>query len=102
MLGFLSQEDSQLLRQSADSVCSMAYEVERTRLASTEDQRMPFVLLRPKLYPDGNQWCALYGENLQEGVCGFGDTPELAMYDFNKNFSSQRILSTAAIAEEGR
>ena len=23
---------------------------------------------------DGNQWCFLYGENLQEGVAGFGNS----------------------------
>ena len=28
-----------------------------------------------KLYLDGNQWCALHGENLQEGVSGWGDSP---------------------------
>ena len=30
-----------------------------------------FTLYRP-LFVDGNQWCALYGENIQDGV----DTPE--------------------------
>lgn len=24
---------------------------------------------------DGDQWCALLGENLQVGLAGFGDTP---------------------------
>jgi hypothetical protein len=24
---------------------------------------------------DGDKWCALYGENLQEGCAGFGETP---------------------------
>lgn len=24
---------------------------------------------------DGDKWCALVGENLQEGVAGFADTP---------------------------
>jgi hypothetical protein len=43
----------------------------------------PFYLLRPKVFPDGNQWCALYGENLQEGVCAFGDTPAKASVQFD-------------------
>lgn len=30
---------------------------------------------------DGNQWCALYGEDLQAGIAGFGNTPFLAMVD---------------------
>lgn len=43
----------------------------------------PSVLFRPSLSIDGNQWCALYGTNLQDGVAGFGDTPEAAMKDFD-------------------
>lgn len=43
----------------------------------------PFSLFRPKLYKDGNKWCALYGENLQDGVCGFGKSPAQAQVAFN-------------------
>ena len=39
---------------------------------------------RPRLLRDGNQWCALYGENLQEGVAGFGDSPGAAYWDFDR------------------
>ncbi len=42
-----------------------------------------FNMLRPKLYKDGNQWCVLYGENIQDGVCGFGISPYKAILDFN-------------------
>jgi hypothetical protein len=52
----------------------------------------PHVLMRPRVYPDGDQWCALYGDNLQDGVAGFGDTPELACADFDKNWRGQRLL----------
>jgi len=45
-----------------------------------------FAILKPKLFKDGNQWCALYGKDLQEGIAGFGDTPRLAIYDFNKQW----------------
>lgn len=43
----------------------------------------PSVIWRPRVFPDGNQWCALYGDNLQEGVAGFGDSPELACTAFD-------------------
>lgn len=46
----------------------------------------PHVLLRPKLLLDGNSWCALYGDSLQEGVAGFGKSPEKACADFNANW----------------
>ena len=58
---------------------------------AAEDLRTPHVLLRPRIYIDGNQWCALYGENLQDGIAGFGDTVELAMLDFDKNYSNYKI-----------
>jgi hypothetical protein len=46
----------------------------------------PSVWFRPKIFLDGNKWCVLYGANLQEGVAGFGDSPELAMVDFDRNW----------------
>lgn len=44
----------------------------------------PSVLYRPSLSIDGDKWCALYGEDLQNGVVGFGKSPELAMLAFNQ------------------
>ena len=49
----------------------------------------PSVLYRPTLSIDGDQWCALYGDDLQTGVAGFGDSPEQAMWDFDKNWSAK-------------
>lgn len=46
----------------------------------------PAYTLRPALTVDGNQWCALYGEDLQSGVCGFGDSPADAYEDFNREW----------------
>lgn len=61
-----------------------------------EEQRgRPSMLLRPQVFPDGNQWCALYGDNIQDGVAGFGDTPDLAYADFDRNWTRQRILGGA-------
>lgn len=62
-----------------------------------ENRGRPFMLLRPRMYPDGNQWCALYGENIQEGVCGFGDTPELASYDFDKSWYGQKLMQDVPV-----
>lgn len=49
----------------------------------------PSVLYRPRLSVDGSQWCALYGEDLQSGVAGFGNSPGEAMSDFNKNWCAR-------------
>jgi hypothetical protein len=47
----------------------------------------PSSIYKPSLSIDGNQWCALYGKNLQEGIAGFGDTPEQAMDNFNYSWN---------------
>ena len=60
-------------------------------LITQYEQQRPSVLLRPKLHPDGNTWCALYGEDLQAGVAGFGETPKLAMIDFDKNYNEMTL-----------
>lgn len=53
--------------------------------AAIEAEEMNLVvLLRPKIFIDGNQWCVLYGENLQDGIAGFGKTPQRAVWAFNK------------------
>jgi hypothetical protein len=62
-------------------VQQVAYEYER-----------PSILLRPRLFIDGNQWCALYGENIQDGVAGFGDTPAKAMRDFDTTFNTRKAV----------
>jgi hypothetical protein len=48
-----------------------------------EEWQRPSVLYRPTLTIDGNQWCALYGLNLQDGVAGFGDSPAHACRNFD-------------------
>lgn len=71
--------------------------------AVSHAMQAPHVLMRPAIYPDGNMWCALYGENLQDGVCGFGEMPEAACADFDKNWHKQRLtaLSDATTAKGG-
>ena len=55
--------------------------------AAAYEQQRPCVLFKPALSIDGDQWCALYGSNLQDGGAGFGDSPEKAMADFDKNWN---------------
>lgn len=50
----------------------------------------PSVLYRPMLTADGTMWCVLLGSDLQEGVSGFGETPDAAMRAFDEAFLGQR------------
>ena len=58
--------------------------------AAIEAEEMNLVsLLHPKVFMDGDKWCVLYGEDLMNGVAGFGDSPILAVYDFNKAWKKE-------------
>jgi hypothetical protein len=63
---------------SAESIRCVAGQYER-----------PSVLYKPTLSLDGNQWCALLGDNLQVGLAAFGDTPAKAMWNFDKAFEGE-------------
>ena len=53
-------------------------------------QYSPSFLLKPKLSRNGNKWCAVYGENPQKEVAGFGDSPADAYRDFDKKQEEKR------------
>lgn len=46
----------------------------------------PHVVMRPRVFKDGDAWCALYGEDLQVGVAGFGDSPKVACEAFDREW----------------
>ncbi len=54
-----------------------------------EQQYLVFSMLKPKLYKDGNKWCCLYGDDLQTGIAGFGDTPFEAMTNWNAEWNKK-------------
>lgn len=71
---------------SLSHYADMAY---RALSSAASEYERAAAVFKPRLFIDGNQWCALYGENLQEGVAGFGDSPASAMWDFDKNWSAK-------------
>ena len=81
-----SAVENVIREQNIAHYASMAMEC--VREASAEYCR-PSVLFKPKLNIDGNQWCALYGDNIQDGVTGFGDSPEKAMWDFDRQWQTK-------------
>lgn len=53
------------------------------------ERTRPSVVFKPRLSKDGDMWCALFGENLQEGVAGFGPRPGDAMWAFDQAWLSE-------------
>jgi len=49
----------------------------------------PSTRMKPRLMRVGDQWCALFGGNIQDGVVGFGSSPEKAYEDFDVNWAKE-------------
>ena len=83
----LNEKDSEMLRSQLSWNAERQHSEEMNYIVQKQEYALISSLgLKP--YRDGDQWCFLYGDNIQEGVCGFGDTPYKAMLDFNKNFAT--------------
>ena len=75
--------------ESATNAIWSAAEKSQESIQQANHERMrPAVLWKPRVFRDGNQWCALLGNNLQEGICGFGDSPADATYAFDKEWNT--------------
>ena len=77
----LSPDSEAIIVQAWLNVAYQAEDAESKR-------NLPSILLRPRLSIDGDLWCALYGENLQDGVAGFGKSPADAFHDFDRAWSA--------------
>lgn len=75
---------------AANAICHAATMAGEVWQQAAYDFMRPSVLFRPSLSIDGSKWCALYGDNLQDGVAGFGDTPDAAMRDFDTRWNKSR------------
>ena len=82
----MTPQDSNM---AANAICHSSLMVQEAWQQVAYEQMRPAVLFKPRLFPDGNQWCALLGESLQIGVCGFGDSPADAMWDFDRQWNTK-------------
>ena len=47
--------------------------------------------IKPFKVKDGELWSFLYGDNIQKGICGFGDTIDRAAWDFYTNLKNNKL-----------
>ena len=73
------EEDKERTRGMTRALRSLGRELSR-----------PSAIRKPAVYLDGNLWCALDGENIQIGVCGFGDTPDAACAAFDLSWLNEK------------
>lgn len=76
------------------AICFAAEQVQHRLVEAISNMDLPHVRMRPRLSRDGAKWIALYGDNLQVGVVGIGESPSEAMYHFDcewdKRIASER------------
>ena len=64
--------------------------IQQEFISAAHEMQRPCVLFKPKVFIDGNMWCALYGEDLQNGIAGFGETVKAAMFDFDDKWNNRK------------
>lgn len=82
--------DSEQSWMAANAIANAAQNCQNRFYELCGELDRPSFLFRPKLSLDGDTWIALYGANLQEGVVGIGESPALAMWDFDKNWCQKK------------
>ena len=76
----MKHDDSNM---AAQAICHAADVSKMAWQEAAYEQMRPSVVFKPALSRDGDMWCALFGDNLQEGVAGFGESPAKAMWAFD-------------------
>ena len=94
----LNEDKQMMIVEAACHAIAMNQQAERMVI---DERERPSYLWKPKLSIDGNQWCALFGENLQDGVAGFGDSPAKAMLAFDRAWKTP-LQNAKALPQAGR
>lgn len=84
-------------------MCNISHYAEMSMRAcqdAASEYSRPSAVFRPRIFQDGNTWCALLGDNIQEGVCGFGESAGHAMYDFDIQWCKKIERNQPAQVEE--
>jgi hypothetical protein len=96
----LDELSNQTFQHWAERSALSIIEASGAQLDAALQRKRPCVLFRPALTLDGDQWCALYGANLQDGVAGFGDSPADAMADFDQKWAKPIKKAESAALDE--
>jgi len=83
-----------IVQQTIDAVGNACERIARRGEDAAAEYARPSTVLRPRLSIDGDKWCALHGENLQDGVAGFGDSPSEAYFDFDREWHTKLAASS--------
>ena len=89
MSGILNEEMSSMLANSINHYESIQHQ-EKLNLIISKQELVLVEAFKLTPFKDGDAWCVLLGENVQDGICGFGETPLKAILDFNYRFNIKK------------
>lgn len=87
-------------RLAMNAICNAAENAGTSIQYAVSRYERPSAIYRPRLSIDGDQWCALYGDNIQDGVAGFGKSPNEAVCDFDRVWDA--VLPVARTERGGK
>lgn len=70
----------QMMLDFTEALRLMGNQFEQTQNA----MQRPHVLMKPRVFRDGDDWCCLYGNDIEPGIVAFGDTPGEACANFDE------------------
>ena len=62
---------------------------QRIELYAAAHPGSPSAVRRPKVFHKSETWIALLGDNVEDGIIGYGDTIEAALRSFDARYLSQ-------------
>ena len=83
----MTEEETRYVESSQKQHHEELLHQSRIAFAIEQEDLGRFALLKPKIIKEGNQWCVLYGADLQSGIAGFGDTPNEAILAWNAEWN---------------
>jgi len=92
----LNDQNSRELASRLHGDADIQHQSIMNRLIESEEYNL-VALLKPEIFIDGDMWCVLWGKDLQSGVAGFGKSPILAIYDFNKSWEKELHTSESKV-----
>ena len=79
--------DYQAVKDGIENVFSLSSRFAQEAIQILENSyNRPSAVYRPVLSLYDGKWFALYGEDNKTGCVGTGDSPDAAMWDFDKNW----------------
>ena len=93
----LNNQDSNM---AANAICHAMEMIQASWQQTASCYEAAHVIYKPRLFQDGDMWCALLGDDIQVGIAAFGKSPQDALHEWDKEFRKPIASAAALIGKE--